>query len=209
MLNNKFKYRERQILQSFNEYYSVNHQRLLTLWRAVVAFRRQFTAMKSAAERDVGQMRADVTRSARGIHSSCINFSTNVHNLETEHMVSIDREKLERAGIEKQLKDKIRQAQDLQSQLDSQTSDLNARLRELTSQNERLKQQLADKEHSITQLQLNVSGLQGRVSREAQSSQPRDNLDLLYEALRRITEEALNDSNRASLGTSVRTMTSP
>jgi len=81
---------------------------------------------------------------------------------------------------------------------------LNHRLRDLTSQNERLKQQLADKELSVTQLQVNLTGLEGRLSRDlvgpqSSSAPPRDNLDILYDALRRITEEALNDGNRASL----------
>ena len=36
------------ILKSFNEYFSAEHSRLLSLWRAVVAFRRQFGEMKTA-----------------------------------------------------------------------------------------------------------------------------------------------------------------
>jgi len=86
----------------------------------------------------------------------------------------------------------------------------------VTSQVDRLKQQLAEKDRNITQLQTSISTLESRVGRETVSFErapvqervpvqqsggapTRDNLDVLYDALRRITEEALNDNNRASL----------
>ena len=37
--------------RAFNEYFSNEHARLLTLWRAVVAFRRSFSELKSSTEK--------------------------------------------------------------------------------------------------------------------------------------------------------------
>ena len=74
--------------QSFNEYFSAEHSRLLSLWRAVIAFRRQFSEMKTTTERDMSHMRADVTRVSRGMHSACLNLSSNMQNLEVQSQVS-------------------------------------------------------------------------------------------------------------------------
>ena len=74
-------------LQSFNEYFSNEHSRLLHLWRAVVAFRRQFSEMKSATERDLSHVRADVTRASRSMHSACLNMSANARNQDTQNQV--------------------------------------------------------------------------------------------------------------------------
>ena len=78
--------------QSFNEYFSNEHSRLLHLWRAVVAFRRQFSEMKSATERDLSHVRADVTRASRSMHSACLNLSANVRNQDTQSQVRARRD---------------------------------------------------------------------------------------------------------------------
>lgn len=79
-------------MQSFNEYFSNEHSRLLHLWRAVVAFRRQFSEMKSATERDLSHVRADVTRASRSMHSACLNLSANVRNQDTQSQVRARRD---------------------------------------------------------------------------------------------------------------------
>ena len=76
------------IVQSFNEYFSAEHSRLLSLWRAVVAFRRQFGEMKTAAERDMSHLRSDITRASRSMHSACLNLSANMRNSDTQTQVN-------------------------------------------------------------------------------------------------------------------------
>ena len=75
------------LFQSFNEYFSAEHSRLLALWRAVVAYRRQFTEMKLATERDMSHMKADFSRAARSMHSACLNLSANQRNMDTQSQV--------------------------------------------------------------------------------------------------------------------------
>ena len=75
------------LFQSFNEYFSAEHSRLLSLWRAVVAFRRQFAEMKTATERDMSHLRSDVTRASRSMHSACLNLSANMRNSDTQAQV--------------------------------------------------------------------------------------------------------------------------
>lgn len=43
--------------------------------------------MKSATERDIAQMRAELTRGARAAHSACINLAANMHSAEAENAV--------------------------------------------------------------------------------------------------------------------------
>ena len=77
------------IFKSFNEYFSAEHSRLLSLWRAVVAFRRQFGEMKTATERDMSHLRSDITRASRSMHSACLNLSANMRNTDTQTQVNV------------------------------------------------------------------------------------------------------------------------
>jgi len=74
-------------LQSFHDYYSRNHSRLLAVWRTVVGFRRQFTEAKSSMERDMAQVHSEVSRVSRDVQSVCVSFSTSLHNAESQKHV--------------------------------------------------------------------------------------------------------------------------
>ena len=76
------------MFQSFNEYFSAEHSRLLSLWRAVVAFRRNFSELKTATERDLSHVRGDLTKTARSMQSACLNLNANLRNADTESQVS-------------------------------------------------------------------------------------------------------------------------
>ena len=75
--------------QSFNEYYSAEHGRLLALWRAVVNFRREYGEMKAHAERDMGHLRSDVARVSRNMHSAFLNFGANQRSNDTQSQVRL------------------------------------------------------------------------------------------------------------------------
>lgn len=75
------------LFQSFNEYFSAEHGRLLSLWRAVVAFRRNFSELKTATERDLSHVRTDVVKAARSMHTACLNLNANQRNNETQSQV--------------------------------------------------------------------------------------------------------------------------
>ena len=77
------------LLQSFNEYFSAEHGRLLSLWRAVVAFRRNFSELKTATERDLSHVRTDVVKAARSMHTACLNLNANQRNNETQSQVRV------------------------------------------------------------------------------------------------------------------------
>jgi len=77
------------LIQSFNEYFTVNHNRLLGLWRAVMTFRRQFVEMKAASEHDMTQMKAEFSRVSRNVHSSCLNLGSNLRFSDVQNQVDV------------------------------------------------------------------------------------------------------------------------
>jgi len=76
-------------VQSFEDYRSSNHARLLSLWRAVSGFRRQFVDAKSATELDLVQLRSEISRASRHVQSSCVNVNNSLHNAESQRQVCL------------------------------------------------------------------------------------------------------------------------
>jgi len=75
-------------VQSFNEYFAVNHSRLLSLWRSVVTFRRQFTELKSTTDGDLVTLRAEMTQTSRDMNSACLKLHAQMHSNQLTHEVS-------------------------------------------------------------------------------------------------------------------------
>lgn len=75
----------------FNDYLADEHNRLLTLWRAIVTLRRQFNEVKLATERDLAFARSDMTKFMRNIHTACLNFTGNLRSVDTQAQVTFNR----------------------------------------------------------------------------------------------------------------------
>jgi len=58
-------------LQAFNDYYTTEHNRLLTLWRDVVSVKRLFTEVQATTERDLGKLRSDLALTAGEMTTAC------------------------------------------------------------------------------------------------------------------------------------------
>ena len=111
--------------QSYNEYFNSEHSRLLHLWRAVVAFRRNFSEMKVSTERELAGVKGEVQKAARTMHSACLNLNANMKSEDTQSQVNLDRERQERDRLDGQLRDKTREVQDMQDRWDKQQSHSN------------------------------------------------------------------------------------
>lgn len=72
---------------AFNDYFTMEHGRLLTLWRAVVGCRRQFVEIKGQVEREISSARADIARMSRACQSACENFASNLRATEAKNEV--------------------------------------------------------------------------------------------------------------------------
>lgn len=51
--------------QAFNDYYSTEHNRLLNLWRDVVAIKRLFIDVQSASEKDLFKLKTEIGNMGR------------------------------------------------------------------------------------------------------------------------------------------------
>jgi rootletin len=56
---------------AFNDYYTVEHNRLLNIWRDVVSVKRIFAQMKSATERDLSKLNSEMPSGTREMTNVC------------------------------------------------------------------------------------------------------------------------------------------
>uniref|UniRef100_A0A2A4K970 Rootletin-like coiled-coil domain-containing protein n=1 Tax=Heliothis virescens TaxID=7102 RepID=A0A2A4K970_HELVI len=64
--------------QAFNDYYSNEHHRLLSLWREVVAVKRHFAELQTNTERDLYRVKNDFDSNARELVGMLSGYSINV-----------------------------------------------------------------------------------------------------------------------------------
>lgn len=83
--------------------------------------------MKSATERDLSHVRADLSRVHRSMHSACLNLNANQRSAETKSSVSQDKDKDSRFGLESIVREKTRENIELQTKVESQSSEFSAR----------------------------------------------------------------------------------
>ena len=122
---------------------------------------------------------------------------------------------MERNAAERQLSDRVRELIDLQARFDAENAESNARLKELTNANDKLRAQLADKDHSIAMLQMSISSLETRLgamaAREYQqlerplsaAAPAADSDEAAYEALHSIARQLIHDNDQVNTGLSL------
>lgn len=65
--------------QAFNDYYTGEHNRLLSLWREVVAVKRFFSELQTCTERDLYRVKNDFDSSARDLLGMLSSYSINAY----------------------------------------------------------------------------------------------------------------------------------
>lgn len=73
--------------QAFNEYYSTEHNRLLSLWRDVVSIKRLFMEVQSSTERDLNKIKTDFSGVGKEMSLA---FSRMDTNLFTESLYGVN-----------------------------------------------------------------------------------------------------------------------
>lgn len=63
--------------QAFNDYYSSEHNRVLSLWREVVSVKRFFSELQSTTERDLYRVKNELDSSVRELVGTLSGFSIN------------------------------------------------------------------------------------------------------------------------------------
>lgn len=67
------------LFQAFNDYYTGEHNRLLSLWREVVAVKRFFSELQTCTERDLYRVKNDVDSTTRDLVGMLSNYSINAY----------------------------------------------------------------------------------------------------------------------------------
>ncbi|GAA53596.1 rootletin [Clonorchis sinensis] len=184
---------------AFNEYFTTEHGRLLTLWRAVVACRRQFVDVKGQVEREISSARADVNRLARASQAAFENFAANVKNTEAQQQTYLESERNEKKNLERQMEQLKQTHEKTRQQMDQDIKSLTKRLNETLSEMEETKYQLADKERTLACLQRLRTGQSLCNKREGSdiidpnSRALVEEIQSMQQAIRELSQSVMND----------------
>ena len=77
------------VLQSFGDYLTQNHGRLLSLWQTVLTLRHQFTELKATTDRELAALHAEFGRIRLAMNSACLSVRSQLHNAQLTHQVLI------------------------------------------------------------------------------------------------------------------------
>ncbi|XP_066137247.1 ciliary rootlet coiled-coil protein 2 [Saccopteryx bilineata] len=158
---------------------------LLRLWRQVTALRAHLAELRSASERGLADMRADTARTARRLHTACLNLDANLR-LSASHAAG--------ARPEQQLRDKVREMLQLQGRWHAEKLALQASLTEQTLLVEKLTEQNLKKGRAIASLRADVQRLEARRSGSwLAADEAVDEAESLRRVLSIITEVAQAD----------------
>ncbi|XP_019483996.1 PREDICTED: putative ciliary rootlet coiled-coil protein 2 [Hipposideros armiger] len=156
----------------------------LLLRRQVTALRAHLAELRSASERGLADMRADAARTARHLHTACLNLDANLR-LSARGAAS---------ALEQQLRDKVCEMLQLQGRCDAEKVALQARLSEQTLLVEKLTEQNLKKESVISSLKVDVQRLEaGRSRGQPAGDSLKDEVASLQRVLDAITEVAQAD----------------
>ncbi|XP_075215619.1 rootletin-like isoform X2 [Lycorma delicatula] len=161
--------------QYFNEYYTTEHNRLLNLWRDVVAVKRMFCEMQSATQRDRNKMQGEISAAARDMTSACSGIQT-------------------RAAISAY----SGEAQLQKSQTVQENVELKSQLTNLRAEHDTVVAQVRQKEDKIQQLMKDLHNLEERCNQAEsgvlQINHLQEEVELLQGALRDIAHAVLQDA---------------
>ncbi|XP_063909729.1 rootletin isoform X3 [Zophobas morio] len=146
--------------QAFNDYYSSEHNRLLNLWRDVVAVKRLFMEIQSTTERDLNNLKSEVSSLGKDMMTACCRMDT---NLFTETVFGGK----ERYLHQQELTDLKHQLDSLKIHHDSCQTEVRMkeeRIQQLLKDMQTLEERCADAEHNVSQvmkMQEEIDILQG------------------------------------------------
>ncbi|XP_033375068.1 centrosome-associated protein CEP250 [Parus major] len=175
------------------------HNRLLSLWRQVVTFRRHFLEMKTATDRDLSELKAEQMRLSGSILVSCSRLNSCVQLRESIPLGK----PVQKDQAEQQVEPKINQTAEeviaLQVRWDMEKKELQDRVMELSALLVQSQKQNEEKEKTMKTLNdtveiLESSWIEKEFAASLTNSAKEENL-LLQKLIKNITEMVLDDSD--------------
>nr|XP_032640247.1 centrosome-associated protein CEP250-like isoform X2 [Chelonoidis abingdonii] len=189
----------------FEGYLRCEHDRLLSLWRQVVTFRRHFLEMKTATDRDLSALKADQIRLSGSILVSCFHLSSGTRHWEPntlERSASKDqRQQLcaRAQELEKEVYQKTQEVMCLQVKGGMEKEELQGRVMELSALLAQSQKQNEEKEKTVKTLSDTMEILEAsRLAVEYKASltkNAREETLSLHQVLKDITQAVLDDTD--------------
>ncbi|XP_034736357.1 rootletin [Etheostoma cragini] len=129
--------------------------RVRTLWRQAASLRNTFTQLRTLTDRTLSDMREECVATLRQLNAACMNLEVRMTQEGTSSGV-------ETSALERQLKDKLKEAMQLQSRWDAEKVDLNSRILELTDTVKYLRSQNSEKDSSLKAMQISLDRMETR-----------------------------------------------
>uniref|UniRef100_A0A8C8VMZ3 Centrosomal protein 250 n=1 Tax=Pelusios castaneus TaxID=367368 RepID=A0A8C8VMZ3_9SAUR len=142
----------------FDGYLRCEHDRLLSVWRQVVTFRRHFLEMKTATDRDLSALKADQMRLSGSILVSCFHLTSGtqhwkLNSLERSALSSQTQQLCARAQeMEEEVYQKTQEVMCLQVKGDREKEELQGRVMELSALLAQAQKQNEEKEKTVKTL---------------------------------------------------------
>ncbi|XP_066186562.1 centrosome-associated protein CEP250 isoform X2 [Sylvia atricapilla] len=183
----------------YDNYLRAEHNRLLSLWRQVVTFRRHFREMKTATDRDLSELKAEQMRLSGSILVNCTRLNSCVQLKES---IPLGKPVL-KDQAEQQMEPKINQtAQEviaLQVRWDMEKKELQDRVMELSALLVQSQKQNEEKEKTMKTLNDTVEILESSWSEKefaaSLTNTAKEENIFLQKLIKNITEMVLDDSD--------------
>ncbi|KAM3850238.1 uncharacterized protein crocc2 [Diretmus argenteus] len=127
--------------------------RVRALWRQAASLRSTFTQLRTFTDRTLSDMRGECVVVGRQLHVACMNLEARV----TQESTSSG---MEMSALERQLKDKLREAMQLQGRWDAEKVELSSRVLELTETVKHLRSQSGEKDASLSAMQISLDRME-------------------------------------------------
>ncbi|XP_034091518.1 rootletin isoform X3 [Gymnodraco acuticeps] len=141
--------------------------RVRALWRQAASLRSTFNQLRTFTDRTLSDMRGECGTASRQLHVACMNLEARVTQESTSSGV-------EMSALESQLKDKLKEAMQLQGRWDTEKVKLNSKILELTDTVKHLRSQNSEKDSSLSTMQISLDRMETRRTEE------KAEMELLY-----------------------------
>ncbi|AWP11438.1 putative rootletin-like [Scophthalmus maximus] len=129
--------------------------RVRALWRQASSLQSTFTQLRTFTDRTLSDMRGDCVTTGRQLHVACMRLEARVSQESTSSGV-------ETSALERQLKEKLKEAMQLQARWDAEKVDLNSRILELSDTVKHLRTQNSEKDASLSTMQVSLDRMETR-----------------------------------------------